>query len=158
MTNNKLRFDCSAANGAHEAISSSDIVVNEWFHVAAVVYAVDNRALFFNYTDKTTNTDSISPSGVNFTTIGAMRTNAYGWNWEGLLANLAVWDVALDDEEIKSLANGINPIKIRRDNLLKYYPLGGNNFSKGILDGELLAVEGTSVLARGSRPILGGPI
>ena len=41
------------------------------------------------------------------------------------MAEAAVWDVALNDDEVAALAHGYSPRLIRPDHLAAYWPLGG---------------------------------
>jgi Concanavalin A-like lectin/glucanases superfamily len=44
--------------------------------------------------------------------------------FDGRLAEVAIWDVALSDAEIAALAKGMSPVFFRRDHLKGYWPVG----------------------------------
>jgi len=64
---------------------------------------------------------------------------------DGFLGHCAIWDVPLSEGEIESLANGISPLAIRRDNLMFYAPLNGQNPELDVVSGLDLTVNGTTV-------------
>jgi len=45
--------------------------------------------------------------------------------FDGLIAEVGIWDVALTDAEIASLAKGFSPLLVRPQNLKGYWPLWG---------------------------------
>jgi len=122
------------------AIESSSIVgvastttgysTNEWQHIAAVFASSTSRSAYRNGTAKSTNTSSVSPSGVNATYIGAWYTGAGGSLdaaafFDGRVCEAGIWNAALDDAEIAALADGYSPLLIRPASLVAYWPLGG---------------------------------
>lgn len=66
--------------------------------------------------------------------IGA-RSGASGLPFNGLIAEVAVWDVALTDLEFAALAKGGDPSAFRRDHLVGYWPLPGVAFPEIDLSG-----------------------
>jgi hypothetical protein len=46
-------------------------------------------------------------------------------NFKGTIAEIGYWNVALSTGEMAALANGVSPAKIRRGNLVGYFPLNG---------------------------------
>jgi len=43
--------------------------------------------------------------------------------FDGLVAEVAVWNVVLDDSEIAALAQGVSPLLIRSTALVEYWPV-----------------------------------
>ena len=54
-----------------------------------------------------------------------VAASAAGLFWPGRIAEFAVWNVTLGDDEIASLAAGAKPIRVRPGSLQVYVPLPG---------------------------------
>jgi hypothetical protein len=72
----------------------------------------------------TSTTLSILPGVLN--SVGIGRENTTGTLYAGDFAHGAVWDAALDDNDLRALCAGANPLAIRRDALQAYFPLEGD--------------------------------
>jgi len=55
--------------------------------------------------------------------IGARRRSTVDGRFNGSVAECAAWDVILDDEEIKAMADGLKPNSVRPGNLKFYAPI-----------------------------------
>ena len=72
----------------------------------------------------TIDTTDLTPTGINELLIGARRfSGAVGLYFDGSIAEAAIWNAALTDDEILSLAKGFTPDQIRPQNLVFYAPL-----------------------------------
>lgn len=122
-----------------------------WHHVCGIEYSSTSRAIFTNGADKQTNTTSRVPAGMNQTTLGIL--NDLTIPFDGKLADAAIWNVALADEEVAALALGISPLRIRRTNLVRYYPLLGTGSPEPDWSGQNqpMTINGT-VAAIGTGP------
>ncbi len=58
---------------------------------------------------------------------------------------MAIWNVALTDSEIATLAEGVSPLRVRRDALVYYCPIGGQSPEIDIIGGVNMTVTGTTV-------------
>lgn len=63
---------------------------------------------------------------INTATIGARRDTDVDIHFKGKIAEVALWNVALSDDEIALLSQGESPLNIRRADLIHYWPLDGN--------------------------------
>ena len=63
---------------------------------------------------------------------------------DGYLGHCAIWDIALSDSQINSLAKGISPLQMRRENLVFYAPLNGQSPELDVIEGLDLTLFGTS--------------
>lgn len=115
-----------AADVGNYATSSAAPSIGAWQHACGVFSATNSRAAYLNGGNKGTNAGTFAPT-VNMTDIGRLRAFAaspiYG---TGRVAEVAIWDAALTDEEVASLAKGFAPHLIRPGNLVSYWPLLGN--------------------------------
>lgn len=115
-----------SSGGVVAATTSSGFSAGAWQHVAGVWSASNARAAYLNGGSKGTNTSSATPGTFDVTKIG-IRPNSVTIPMSGLIANAAVWNVALTDAEILMLAQGALPFDIRPANLVAYWPIVGNN-------------------------------
>ncbi len=114
--------------------SSVPFIVGEWTSAIAVCASSTSQIIYVNGSGAGTNTTSMPLSGLNRFQIGTRVAGTYGAYFDGDIADVAVFNVALTDEEIAMLSGGgvfakrIDPRKIRAGNtngLKSYIPLWG---------------------------------
>lgn len=102
-----------------------------WYHVGGVFASNSSRTSYFNGADAVTNTTACSPAGaMNRTAVGAVYfggtpTNASFPPFDGDIAEVAMWNVALTADEMAMLALGVSPLLVRPAALVAYWPLLG---------------------------------
>lgn len=101
---------------------TSGITTGVWYHGAAVYVSTSNRSVFLDGA-KFTNNTSATPSGLARTTIGAFTAAGTIAFFDGAIAEVGIWNAALADAEIASLAAGVSPLRIRPSALVLYVPL-----------------------------------
>jgi hypothetical protein len=92
-----------------------------WHHAAATFTSDSSRKAYLDGSGTTNATASSATTGLDCIYLG--NTPLLGADFTGLLAHVAVWDVALSDGDISSLAAGANPLTIDPTNLIAYWPL-----------------------------------
>jgi Concanavalin A-like lectin/glucanases superfamily len=118
------------APGVSDAVTSTTISADTWFHMMATI-DTSMRKVYLNGGGTGTSTGSSSPSGIANLVLGADRVffgfgdPAYFNGWKKNLAEAAIWDIVLSDEEVAILASGISPLLVRPDHLVSYWPLIG---------------------------------
>lgn len=116
--------------------SSVPFIAGEWTSAIAVCASSTSQIIYVNGSGAGTNTTSMPLSGLDRFQIGTRMAGAgtYGAYFDGDMADVAVFNVALTYEEIAMLsgggvfANRIDPRKIRAGNtngLKSYIPLWG---------------------------------
>ena len=96
---------------------------NQWFNALGLFASTTSRTVYQDTTTGTPNTDSRTITTEISIRIGRRATaNAF----TGQLAEFAIWNAALTDAEINSLAKGFKPPRIRPQSLLYYVPLVRN--------------------------------
>jgi len=75
--------------------------------------------------NKGTNGSSRTPVGINTTWLGRFIDSS-PQRWSGRIAEAAIWNVALSDAEVASLAKGYSPLFIQPTALVAYWPLIGH--------------------------------
>ena len=92
-----------------------------WQHVCAVFVSDTYRVSYVDGVMGTPSTVSVSPSGLNSLFIGSRSD--YGFLYDGTLADAAIYNAALTQEEVTILSKGISPELVRPQNLKVYAPL-----------------------------------
>jgi len=83
--------------------------INRWVHVAGVVSGVSSKALFVDGIFRNSVTTSAAPAGVNNILIGARWSTTRGSFLAGRIAETAIWNRALNGDQIFSLYQGFSP-------------------------------------------------
>jgi len=118
-------------NSGYVASSTTGATTGIWQHACGVFAAANDRRAYLNGGNKGTgSTSAVFDSAViNRTTIAAqLRSGSYTQGMDGRIAEAAIWNAALSDDEVYSLSRGIKPTLIRPDNLIFYMPLVRNAF------------------------------
>ena len=105
--------------------STGLISLNAWAHLCAVFKSGANGArIYINATQRASVTNNETfPTPDTFTAGGDVPNNTR--YFAGILAEQGVWNVELTDLEIKSLASGMPPSRVRRTALVLYWPFHG---------------------------------
>lgn len=112
-------------NGLAFASSTTGYVANTWHHVCGVFATTSDRRVYLDGGGKGTDGTNKAPSGTDCAAIGRFAASAPGDYLSGAVAEAAVWNAALDDDDVRALAGRYCPLLIRRDRLVAYWPLGG---------------------------------
>lgn len=109
------------------AVSSAGAGANAWHHACGVWTGGTLRAAFLDGGNKGTNTTSVSgPGAADVTNAGHVNlSSGRQLFFSGRLAELCIYNAALDDDEVAALAARVSPLKIRRANLAAYWPFLG---------------------------------
>lgn len=95
-----------------------------WHHAAGVFTSTTSRQAFVDGVGGTIGTTSRSfPTTLDGIWMGVLPESTFIEPAEGRLAEVGVWNVALTDAEIASLASGVSPLMVRPQNLVGYWPL-----------------------------------
>lgn len=111
--------------GSGAADTSISYTINTWHHVCGIETSSTSRAAFIDGGNKGTDTDSITPAGLDSVSIGRRGDSTPGPYFDGYIAEVAIWNASLSDPEVAILALGYSPLLIRPQNLVAYWPLIG---------------------------------
>lgn len=119
-----LRASVAGDSGEGIADSTAGFVANTWQHACGVFSANNSRTVYLNAANSSTNTTTTAPRVLNKVEI-AFRTSSGvpGLFLDGRLAEVGIWNAALTQPEIASLAKGMTCDKIRPQSLVFYAPL-----------------------------------
>lgn len=110
-----------AAGVQASAVTTAGFTDNQWHHACGVFAASNSRSIYLDGGNKQTNTTSNTPGTVDRT-----RINNFTSAKSLLVAEAAIWNVALSDAEVALLAKRVSPLMVRADALVAYWPLIGN--------------------------------
>ena len=106
------------------ADSTTSVNVGSWNHVCAIFASTTSRTIYLNGGGQATNTVSSSPASFNRFHIGSRRINSVTDTFfNGLMAEIGIWNVALTADEVRSLNKGTSCRLIRPRSLVFYAPL-----------------------------------
>lgn len=109
------------------AVTSTSYVASSWQHACGVWTSASSRAAYLNGGGKGTNTTATNAmSAHDRTSIGRYGDStplALTANCD--IAEAAIWDVALTDDEVAQLGRGYAPLMVRPSSLVFYAPLVG---------------------------------
>jgi len=127
-------------------------VLNEWHHACAVFPDVNSRTAFLDGVPALTTTTISHPTGIDAMDVGFEGDLTSGDPWDGRLAHVAVWDIALTTADVEMLAAGISPLKVRPNNLIFYAPLRlQSGDERDLVGGKTLTDVNTVTAADGPR-------
>lgn len=118
----------AAARGTSfaESLATGTLGTGSWQHVVGVFASDTSRTAYLNGTAGTTNTTSITPAGLDRTAIGSRSHYLPQLFYDGLIAHVAIWNVALTGAEVGALYGGADPRTIQSSALVNYVPLTSN--------------------------------
>jgi hypothetical protein len=120
------KVNASAANNNvfAEAQSTTSYSANTWHHVCGVYSSNTSRTIYLDGAGSATNTTSLTPTLIDIVSIAAARKSGFVDNYlNGSLAEVAIWNAALTEPEVKSLSAGMSPKLVRPQSLVLYVPL-----------------------------------
>lgn len=139
--NNKVLF---AVRGSTQVstVGTTSMGTGTWFHLAGT-YDGSNIRVYLNGIEENSNAVSGNiPSNNQPVRIGVGSGALTEQPFDGNIGHCAIWDAGLTAGEIKSLSEGISPLKIRRSNLLFYAPVNGQDPEYDVVGGLDLTVNG----------------
>jgi hypothetical protein len=100
------------------ASTSTGYSVNTWHHACGVFAAINDIRAFIDGGSKGTNASGTGSLTPDRTSIGALLNH-----FSGRVAEVAIWNVALTDDEVAVLGAGYSPLLVRPQSLVAYWPL-----------------------------------
>jgi hypothetical protein len=119
-----FRIFSVGSSGTFSADGPSTVSQNTWHHLAGVFESTASRTAYVDGSAGTaTTTDCGSQTTANSIVIGARWQGPLGGYYRGGIAEVGIWNVALTQPEIASLARGMTCDKVRPQSLVFYAPL-----------------------------------
>lgn len=132
VTDDPVHVRFNDETGVQRAVTTTSYSSGVWHHVCAVIASTTSAAIYIDGGSKGTDTNPIDPSGITQVTLAGRSNADY---LVGKIGHAAFWDIALDDEEVASLSAGVSPLRMRRDNLITYWPLNGQDTEVDVIGG-----------------------
>ena len=120
-----VRWRIRNSAGTLTIATTTGYSANIWHHACAVEASATDHRVFIDGGSKATSTTSKTVAGSDRLTVGRNGDSTPDGEYDGRVCELAIWNVALTDEEVKALAGGVSPLRIRPDNLVFYAPIFG---------------------------------
>jgi len=130
--------------GTQIANGSTSFNVGQWYHLVGCYDGSTMRL----YVDGVEDGSKSQTGNINSSTAPVRLGAGSGGSgtedpFDGDLGHAIIWDRCLNPSEIESLANGINPLQMDRDNLIEYWPCNGRSPEPGILGVVDMTVNGS---------------
>lgn len=141
-------YDGSYAAAATSAAPST----GTWYHGCAVFRANNDRSVFLDGGNEGTYSTSENPFGLSYIGVACRIANSGLTElFAGELAEVAVWDVGLSDDEVESLADGYSPKFIRPGSLVFYLPMV-RTYTPDVIGNEAMTAVGTPTVGAAHSP------
>lgn len=122
--------------------------VDAWAHYAFVEAASNDRRGYLNGGNKDTSATTVVPQGIDTISIGQLDDGTPGDRFNGDIGHMALYNIALSDQEVETLAAGFNPRRLHIDNLVGYWPVNGQTPEYNVIgSGANLGLVGTPAVA-----------
>ena len=147
------------AGGAPQQVAStspSGYTAGTWNHGCAVERGAADRSIFID-ANEGTNTTSRVPAGADRITIG-FRSFGVADPFSGSVAQVAIWNIGLSDQEIETVGNGFSPLRVNRAALVFLAPFNGTHSPETEIIGHRHLTIAGSPVQIGEPPIHGSLI
>ena len=133
---------------ASPATTSLAYSTDTWQHACGVEIASNSRVAYLDGGNSGTETTLRTPDNIDSISIGRAGDSTPNNHFSGMLAEIAVWDVALAAGDVVQLADGFSPLFVRPESLVFYCPIIGS-FSPEIdlIGGRNMTVTGATKAA-----------
>ncbi len=113
------------------AVPTGSYLINTWHHAVAIEVATNSHKCILDgdLGDIGSDGNTRIPTGIDTTRLGYQADSGPANAMSGALAEWAMWNVALSNEEISILALGVSPLLVRPNELLAYWPMIGGNLT-----------------------------
>lgn len=120
-------FRAANSGGTNANVSTTTgYTASTWHHACAVATSTNTvRHVYLDGAGKGSSSSNIRDiTAATRIAIGAQyQAGTYGVDADGKIAHAAIWNIALSDAEVASLAGGANPLAVQAANLVAYWPL-----------------------------------
>jgi hypothetical protein len=109
--------------------STAAFSAGKWHHACGVFSSATSRSIYLDGGNSSTNGTNITPTLLSRTVIAAQYREQSGGItgcFDGLTAEVGIWNAALTADEVASLAKGMTCDKVRPQSLVFYAPLVRN--------------------------------
>jgi hypothetical protein len=112
-------------NNSTSVVGATALSAGTTYRFCAVSASSTDHRVYLDGVLDGSNSGSRNPGTRSFVRIGARTVLSSGTYFDGRIAEVAIWNVALTDAENAALGRGVSPLLIRPQNLVFYAPLLG---------------------------------
>lgn len=130
-SSNTIQVTAEAAGSSTTATTTATFSNTTWNHGCGVFSSSTSRTVYLNGANSVTNTTSRTPNigTITRSSIGSRRQGGTSETFfNGKIADVGIWNIALNTSEINSLSKGVSCSLVRPQNLVFYAPLIRNLF------------------------------
>lgn len=109
--------------GNNAVVGNTSISSSTWFHATCIISSAASQVFLNGTLDGSLSINQSIYSSMDRLGIGVVDRASPALFFQGLIAEVAVWNVALTASEIASLGKGFTPDQIRPQSLAFYAPL-----------------------------------
>lgn len=149
LDSTKFRFTWNFS-GFRFADTATGVNTGQWYHVCGWAAAANDRRCYKDGVSGDQETASANDGTEAATLIGARNDDASFF--DGRIAHVCWWDVALTAEEIAALARGVHPRRVRPGDCVGYWPILGTSSPEPDFSG-----NGNAMTLTGSPAVADGP-
>lgn len=110
-------------SAARIAQTTSGYTINTWHHACGVWAADNDRRAYIDGGSKGTNANAHTVANIDRFRVSSTANDDPKNYFDGRIAEVGVWEVALTDAEVLILAHGYSPLFVRPASLVAYWPL-----------------------------------
>lgn len=129
VANDPVRAGSKAGSTAYSLAQTTapGYSANAWSHACGVWASNTDRRAFFNGGQKGTDVTSRAPTSLDTFAAAAEIDSTPALHFDGALAEIGLWNIALKDEDVAALAAGVRPLNVQGQALIGYWPLWGRS-------------------------------
>lgn len=147
----------SSARNVNEtpALTTIDAPAGVWCHGCGTYPSDNQRFAYLNGANRGVNNTLAAPNGATRFAVGSLDRSVPTNFFEGLIAQVSIWDVALSDAEVALLASGVPASQVQPQALVAYYPnLGQNSPEIDVIGGRNLTVINGALSSSDEPPMI----
>lgn len=142
----------AGGSGSGKATTGLNVVIGQWGNWCGLFPSSASRTIFFNGTDKQTDSTGLGALATLTTFWLAAAGNGAASSQRGIFAEVAMWNAVLTDAEVALLgASKYAPSLVRPANLVAYWKLDGSGST------ELDSAGNNNMTITGTVPSVPGP-
>jgi len=139
----RIKYTPRAGSSELFLVTTTQFNVGAWNHVLAVSAAANDHRVYVNGGGKGTSSATRAPANADRVALGRMMDSTPSEAFDGGIAEAAIWNAALTDDEAVRLAAGWSPKLVRPDALVFYAPILGRRSPEiDLVGGRMLTLGG----------------
>lgn len=123
-----ISFSYCAGGSTYRATSTTGYTANTWYHACGVATDAIHKYVYLNGGSKDYDANNATPANLDRICFAKFGGSTAGNYLSGMVAEAAIWTVALSDADVLMLSKGVSPLLVQGASLVAYWPfLRGDN-------------------------------